>query len=149
MTFDDLNNALSDVVASGKIGTPVSLRIHLQIPDATESVNSILAKIIHFGQSIVAGTPSSLVARKNTRQSQLNVILSCAGGQTILATVGSGSSNRMHMQLLLIGNHGIVKLEGEDQLEALTPFHKDETARWESAINQSIQEAAQIPLTVE
>ncbi|MCH7689284.1 MAG: hypothetical protein IH899_21855 [Planctomycetes bacterium] len=147
MTFDDLKRSLCSVLETGKIGTPVSMRVHLHIPKTRVDVYSALASIMKLCHSVTRDVPLTLIARQTSGGTQLNVLVTLENGRTILATVGSGSVKRSVLELLLIGNHGVVRLEGEDRIDELLLTNDDEVQQWKTAVARSLNERKQIAVS--
>ena len=144
MTFDDLKRSLCSVLETGEIGTPVSMRVHLQIPKTRVDVISALASIMKLCHSVTKDVPLTLIARQTSGGTQLNVLVTFVNGRTMLATVGSSSVNDSVLELLLIGNHGIIRLEGESRIDELLLTNDDELQQWKTAVTRSLNERKQI-----
>ncbi len=144
MTFDDLKRTLCSVLETGKIGTPVSMRVHWQMPKTSTDVCAALASGMNLCQSLMKDSPSTLIARQASVGTQLNVLVTLENGRTVLVTVGSGCVHDAVLELLLIGNHGVVRLEGEDQIDEPLLTHDDEVQQWKTAVARSLTERKQI-----
>lgn len=144
MTFDDLKRTLCSVLETRKIGTPVSMRVHWQMPKTSTDVCAALASSMNLCHSVMRGSPSTLIARQAFGGTQLNVLVTLENGRTILATVGSGRVNYSVLKLLLIGNHGVVRLEGESRIDERLLTHDDELQQWKTAVARSLKERKQI-----
>ena len=147
MTFDDLKRTLCSVLETGKIGTPVSMRVHWQIPKTSTDVCAAFASSMKLCHSVMKGSPSTLIARQAAGSTQLNVLVTLENGRTILATIGSGCVNYAELKLLLIGNHGVVRLEGEGRIDELLLTNDDEVQQWKTAIDRSLNERKQIVIS--
>ena len=90
------------------------------------------------------GSPTTVIARQTSGGTQLNVLVTLENGRTILATVGSGSVSYSVLELLLIGNHGIVRLEGEDRIDKLVLTNDEGVQRWKNAVDRSLNERKQV-----
>ena len=117
MTLDDLNRTLSKAIATQKIGTPVSLRLHLHLPDPQVELIGALSSLMQIAEPVFATKPSRLMARQDITGRQLNVLIETKAGETIFLTIGRGSADSDNLNLLLIGNRGIVRLEGPELFE--------------------------------
>ena len=144
MTFDDLKRSLHNVSDTGKIGTPVSMRVHWQMPETSTEVCAALASIMNLCHSVMKGSPTTVIARQTSGGTQLNVLVTLENGRTILATVGSGSVSYSVLELLLIGNHGIVRLEGEDRIDKRVLTNDEGVQRWKNAVDRSLNERKQV-----
>ena len=144
MTFDDLKRSLYSVLETGKIGTPVSMRVHWQLPETSTDVCPALASIIKLCQSVMKASPSTVIARQTSEGTQLMVLVTLENGRTIMATVGSGSVSCSVLELLLIGNHGIVRLEGEGRIEERVLTNDDDVQWWKTAVDRSLTERKRV-----
>ena len=144
MTFNDLKRALCSVLETGKIGTPVSMRVHWQMPKTSTDVCAALASSMDLCQSVMRDVPFTLIARQASVGTQLNVLVTFVNGRTILVTVGSGCVSYSALELLLIGNHGVVRLEGECRIDELLLTNDDEVQQWKAAVDRSLKERKQI-----
>jgi hypothetical protein len=144
MTFDDLKRTLCSVLETGTIGTPVSMRVHWLISNTPTDVCAALVSSMNFCVSVMRSSPSTLIARQTSGGTQLNVLVTLENGRTILATVGSGCVDYSVLKLLVIGNHGVVRLEGEGRIDELLLTHDDEVQRWKTAVDRSLNERKQI-----
>ena len=143
MTFAELQAALAQALATSKIGTPVYVRLHLQFPAG--QVGDLLSAAVDLCEPIFGGRPARLGAIVSDAAQQCNVLLHYEFGQTLSITAGVGAAKRATIQLLVGGNHGIIRLEGDD----LDDIPKEADAeRWEAAMRQSSAtgEAVQLPL---
>lgn len=147
MTFDDLKRSLYSVLETGKIGTPVSMRVHWQMPGTSTDVCVALASSMSLCHSVMKGSPSTLIARQTSGGTQLNVLVTLENGRTILVTVGSGAVSYSVLELLLIGNHGIVRLEGEGRIDELRLTNDDDVQRWKTVVDRSLTERKQVAVS--
>jgi len=144
MTFDDLKRSLCSLLETGKIGTPVSMRVHWQLPKTSTDVCAALASGMNLCQSVMKDSPATLIARQASVGTQLNVLVTLENGRTIMATVGSGSVSYSVLELLLIGNHGIVRLEGEGRIEEFVLTNDDDVQWWKTAVGRSLTKRKQV-----
>lgn len=146
MTLNELNSTLSETVSSGKIGTPVSLRIHLQLPDSQVDLIAALAAVMRVALPLFQTNARTLMARRDSARGQLTALFSLAGGQTVLVTVGRGIVDNGCLHLLLIGNHGTVRLEGAEQFDEESLVFPDGPNPWKSPIEESLSGQAVVEL---
>ena len=144
MTLAELQTALAQALATGKVGTPVNVRLHLQVP-AGGRAGDLLSVAVDLCEPIFGGRPERLAAMGSDAAHQWNVLLHYGFGQTLSVTAGVGAAKRATIQLLVGGNHGIIRLEGDDLDDV--PAGAD-AERWEAAMRQSSAtgEAVQLPL---
>lgn len=148
MTFDDLNRALAEALATGQIGTPVSLRVHFQVPDSAADLAAMVAAVMRLSQPVFRERPSTLAAREHPHGRQWNVLVGYPGGATAFVTAGCGSARQPSLRLLLVGNHGIVRLEGPDQFEddLFSPHAGSDVEQWRSAVTASVARGGVVEL---
>ena len=146
MTFDELNRTLSETRAGGKIGVPVSLRMHLQLSDRQADLVAALLAVIELARPLFGAQPSRLMARGVPGGPQLNVLASFTGGQTLLVTLGRGAVERATLELLLIGNHGVIRLEGAELFEEPLFAAPEGADRWKSWIDKSLQQNVSVDI---
>jgi len=146
MTFDDLSERIAPAVVSGKIGTPVSLRMHVQLAESRADLVQALANAMHVAESVFAVEPVTLVARRNSNESQLNVLVSYTHGQVVMLTVGRGSADSSSLHLLLIGNRGVVRLEGSELFDDAGMQSPPDAAHWQLLVDRSLTEGQPVCL---
>ena len=148
MTFDDLQNTLATAIATDKIGTPVALRLHVNLADLSVEPAALLAAVASWAESIFSASPAKLTARCTGDDRQHNLLLNYAGGQTLLLNIVSGSTNDS-LQLLLIGNHGVVRLEGGELFDPTAMLPADDVDDWKRPLARSLAEKATVNLNAQ
>lgn len=140
MTIDELQQTLKKAVDCGKIGVPVALRMHLQMADATAELYALVSQSLEMAFANFRADEWRLMARRDPTGRQLNLLLDNRGGQTVLLTVGKGSAVENRLDLLLIGNHGIVRLEGAEFFEPTKSPTTPTIARWREFVEASLSQ---------
>ena len=115
MSLAGLQQALQNVIDTGKLGTPVSIRVHLQLPEAGDA-KGVLAAILEMLSPCLSERPVEQHARRHARHEQTTFLLQTPTGKTVFVTIGFGSAQRPSLRLLVIGNHGIAELQETDSL---------------------------------
>ncbi len=139
MTLDDIRHTLLEAVKTGKVGTPVALRLHLQLTNADASLLSTAATLIGLCEPLFKVEPSQLFARSNAGGRQLSLLCETESGRTCSITIGSGSAKAASLNLLLVGNHGVIRLEGSELFDESSLNTSDANIdRWGLAIEQSL-----------
>jgi hypothetical protein len=148
--FGELKHALSETIRQGDIGIPVALRVNCQFGDRSHEVIDgalIASQLAETAFSEVA--PARLHARITSDNRQLTLLASYALGQTLLLTTTAVDGARSEVDLLVVGNHGIIRLEGSEFFEPDgTPSPSTDIAtRWKAAIERSLssQQAVDMP----
>ena len=136
MTFDELQITLTDALASGKIGTPVAARVHLQFPDADADLAAALATVAATFEPILDGLLTTLRCRQGSDLNQWNLLLQSEKGRTLFVTLGRASVPAATLNLLVIGNHGVIRLEGGEDFEpgGFGDPSQQERQRWAEAV---------------
>ena len=138
MTLDELNAAVSDVLAGGKIGTPVSMRVHVQCAGTESRPVEALAGFMPTARRVFNAKPQRMMVRKHASAEQLNVLFEYEGGQTCFVTCGSGCASASRMQLLLFGSAGLVRLEGGEHFDTGRRPEKCEVDTWQARIQTAL-----------
>jgi hypothetical protein len=117
MTLTELRTALTSAVATGKLGTAVSARVQVQCVDSECDLAAALGGVLWMLSPAFDERPATVRCRKHAEAAQWNVLLQTGSGRTISITIGCGSAKTTSLDLLVIGNHGIVQLQGGDAFE--------------------------------
>jgi len=125
MTYGELTRALSNVLRRGAIGTPVSLRLFLHLPEPDADLDVAVATLMRLVEIVFPGEAADLAARLDSSERQLNVLIRTSDGRTVSLSVVRGGTAAVPMNLLLIGNRGIVRFEGAD---SVLPFAAEDVA---------------------
>lgn len=137
MTFDELQQTCLQALATGKIGTPVAMTLHLQVSDSDADPTVYAAALMEFASTVFDERASRLLAHGGAQQRQCRALVNFAGGQTLLVCAGCGSAAESQLQLLLIGNRGIVRLEGAECGLETKPAQTESVEVWVSKIRES------------
>jgi hypothetical protein len=139
MTIDGLRNALTAAIATGKIGTPVALRVHAIVASDSFNPAAALDAVIGLADTTFSSKPQRLTARSGGAGKQWNVLMNYAGGQTLSFSIASSpdrsAGNCLH--LLLIGNHGIIRLEGAELLNVCSCGPPKNVVYWRRQMTDS------------
>jgi len=144
--LDELAAAVGDCLSRGKIGTPVSLRMHLQLADSAVKSDAMLAPLMEIAKRVFQSPPKQLMARKTDSADQLSVLFEYTGGQTCLVTCGSGCATQASLSLLLFGTRGMARLEGGELFES-RGFQADSGKdSWQNCVELSV--ASEKPVAI-
>lgn len=145
MTLDEIHQTLLEAVNTGKVGTPVALRLHLQLVSTDVDPYLLVAELLQLCEPLFGEEPVRVMARNNNDGRQLNLLFETAAGRTISITIGGGSTTQAFLSLLLIGNHGVIRLEGADSFDeqSLNDMSDASAKRdhWHSMIASSLSDA--------
>jgi hypothetical protein len=140
VNFAELSQSLLDTIRTGDIGVPVALRVTSQF--GNRSVSVIDGAVAATQLAVAAFSeekPKRLHARAAADDFQLTLLVEYPLGQTFFLTTTAIDGARSAIDLLLIGNHGIVRLEGGelfDPVEGPAPGRGEE---WKAAIESSLR----------
>jgi hypothetical protein len=139
MTLDDLDRTLTDALSTGKVGSPVALRLHLQLADSAADLAQATAALMRLAETVFSETPSRVTARtRDETPRQWNLLCNYPGGQTVQLTLGCGAAASSTLHLLLVGNHGVVRLEGAELFDDTSLSATDEeTNHWQQTVEQN------------
>lgn len=148
MNFEELRHSLLETIRTGDIGVPVALRVTSQF--GNRAINVIDGAIAAAQLAVVAFSeerPSRLHARKAADDRQLTLLVEYPLGQTFFLTTTAIDGSPSALDLLLIGNHGIVRLEGGELFEpvASPPPVSEE---WRKAIESSLHSNQAVPFGI-
>ena len=143
MKWDDLRRTLTDALETGKVGRPVSIRLYLHSVGA--DLSALIPTALELAAVAFPNPPVSLLARRDADAQQLSVLLQYEAGQTAMLTVVRANTPDSTAHLLLVGNHGIIRLEGGGDLE-LPPAPHAAGAAWRERIEQSLHRRAVVPV---
>ena len=138
-TIDDLSSTLTAAIATGKIGTPVAMRVHAIVAADTFNPAATLDAVIGLADIAFPAKPQRITARSGGAGQQWNVLLNYAGGQTLSFSIASSpdrsAGNCLH--LLLIGNHGIIRLEGAELINNRLGNSPENVVYWRRQMTDS------------
>ena len=148
MTIDDVRESLAAALKGGQLGTPCSLRARLQMAQpAADLLRSQEALATLAAPWLPAGV-MTLYARRAAADQELSVLAVHERGPTVFLTAGRGAARGSTLDVLLVGNHGIARLEGADCLdadawaeavEATAVQHPEWWKAWRAAIEESLR----------
>lgn len=150
--FTEIHHALTAAIATGKIGTPVSVRVHLQLPETRADFDAAIDAIVATTKPALHETMQTLQSRVNAEGNQWNVLLRSANGRSLFVTLGRGSAREPRLELLVVGNHGVIRLEGGDVLYEAVGCDAAELAAqrsetdWAGIVERSHTEGARVSL---
>lgn len=142
MTLAELEWALLETIRQGEIGVPVALRVNCQFGDRLTSALAGAVSLTHLVQTAFSeSAPARLHARTTSDYRQLTVLASFPLGQTFFLTTTAIDGAPPAFDLLLSGNHGIVRLEGGDLFDSVssTEVSVDQSG-WKTTIERSLRE---------
>ncbi len=152
MNCAELKQALSDAMNTGKLGTPVAVRVHVQLASPTFAAPScgltgVIDGVLQMLSPVFCEPLSSLRVRRHNEVEQWTVLLQSSTGKTVCITVGCGCRASDSLELLVVGNHGIARLHGGggDVLEWETEAKPE--IDWSSVIDEAVTTGREIRLS--
>jgi len=119
--FPEIKAALAEAVQTGKLGVPVSARVHLQLAEDASSDESpptekdweaLRSAVVELFSVCWNEAPETIHVRQHPTGRQHNTLLQTASGNTVCITIGRGCARQSTLHLLVLGNHGVVRLDG-------------------------------------
>lgn len=107
VTFDSVREAIRASVNSGRIGTPVNVRIHWQFSGLSPSAVAEFA--VQLADAALSLDKPAWRVRTAAENSQVNLLGEEAGGKTVLISLVRGAVPEF--AVIVFGNHGTLKLE--------------------------------------
>ena len=96
----------AQAVATGKIGTVVSVRALLHLPDETADLESAAAVLLALAGRLLGSDAGSLVTRGHESGRQLNLLLRLDAGGIQSVTVTRGGVSKLELDLVVfLGMH--------------------------------------------
>jgi hypothetical protein len=148
MTRNQIRTVLNDAISTGKIGDLVSVRVHAQLPGLDTDLAEVLSGLVEMVSVAFPFPAETLRSRSSQDGNQWNVLIQSENGRTLFVTVGRGSAKNANLSLLVVGNHGVIRLESHDEWEFVPDgLVSSSHQSWREAVEQSHQSARSVPLT--
>jgi len=109
ITYSELCDSISAVLETGRLGTPVNVRLHWEFSEHTDVSASILCTAVAIADLALKLKSSTWRVRRHPTGRTLNVLGSDQRGRTLMISLVSESEPRT--ALSIFGNHGIVRLD--------------------------------------
>jgi hypothetical protein len=155
VTLEQLRRALSNSLTDESVGIPVALRICLPISDPQTNLLQCWNAALDLADAAFENLrPARLYAQRESNGRQLSVLVTCRGGQTLSVTTGRGLMDKPSLDLVLVGNRGIVRLEGgecldqECLLQNRSSHGSGHYNPWHLAIERSLREQNAVDVDV-
>ena len=117
MNFDELRSALKCALETGRIGQPVAVRLHLRVGTGRATPEQLLVGLAPVVADVFGDSHQRVLARSNADFGQVSLLLEYDSGATALTTVVALGDAAPCLQVILIGNHGVMRLEGGTDFE--------------------------------
>ena len=133
MTFTELSSAIETSLQTGNIGTPVALRMQVRLSNES-AAPALLDESLAVARNVFGADPSSVTANGNP-PGHFSSLFTYDTGQTTFITLDAESSYEPALHLLLIGNRGVIRLEGA---ECFAPDVSTASSAWLSLVTTSV-----------
>ncbi|HAA49797.1 MAG TPA: hypothetical protein DCE43_08760 [Planctomycetaceae bacterium] len=114
-----LEETLGEAVTTGKIGTVVSIRALLHLPGEQADLETAASVVLGLAGRLIGSDSGSLVTRGQESGRQLNLLVGLDVGGILSVSVTRGSSSQVELVLVVVGNHGVIRLEGAELAEEM------------------------------
>ncbi|MEC9008749.1 MAG: hypothetical protein VX311_02235 [Planctomycetota bacterium] len=114
-----LEETLGEAVTTGKIGTVVSVRALLHLPDEQADLETAASVVLGLAGRVIGSDAGRLVTRGQESGRQLNLLMRLDAGGILSVSVTRGSSSQVELVLVVVGNHGVIRLEGAELAEEM------------------------------
>lgn len=139
VTLSSLVSAIRDSVDSGRIGTPVNVRVHWQFSETDLAKAAFVAARI-ADEALALEEPAWRIrngASAVTQRRILNLLAEDRRGRTLLATLCRGKVNEF--SLTVFGNHGTLRLEHAGLDESSLDELPSSEATWQKSLDEAIR----------
>ena len=109
ITYSELCDAISAVLETGRLGTPVNVRLHWEFSEHADVLATMLPAAVAIADVALELKSPTWRIRRHTTGRTLNVLGSDQRGRTLMISLVSESTPQT--ALTVFGNHGIVRLD--------------------------------------
>ena len=101
-----LEETLAEAVATGKLGSVVSVRAMLHLPGEESDLETAASVVLSLSGRLVGSETGSLVARGHGSGRQLNLLLRLDAGPIVSLSLTRGSVDQLELALVVVGGRG-------------------------------------------
>lgn len=131
MTVSELCGSIRTVLETGRLGTPVNVRLHWEFSESASLLQTVLTTAVAIADQALQLDEPVWRGRRHESGRTLNLLGSDRRGRTLMITLVADSNP--HIALTIFGNHGIVRLDdGWVDLNSIVEPAKDYS--WNAAI---------------
>jgi hypothetical protein len=107
--MQSLQKSVQSVINEGRIGSPVFLRLMLQISINEENIVPATASLAALANTWMPSSPEQIYAQESADATQSTAMIQYAGGQTATLSVNSVPPDiEVSIDLTLMGNKGVI-----------------------------------------
>lgn len=111
-TLANLHRSVQSTIASKRLGTPVFVRYQLYSQDRGPAVTARLARLVGIVQGWLNQPLERIYAVGNVKSGQVTLTVECRRGATALVSWARSRAEGDGVDLMLIGNHGVLYHDG-------------------------------------
>ncbi len=119
--FDYAASAVREALAQGRIGTPAAARLVVHTTADHGQFERQLAQVLDTALTWLDAQVSELSLSGSVAAGQLTAQVRCEAGQSLLVSVGSPGTGRPVVELVVIGNRGVMSWEADETLRLTVP----------------------------
>jgi hypothetical protein len=137
MTVSELCDSIRTVLETGRIGTPVNVRLHWEFSESAKLLQTVLTTAVAIADLALQLEEPVWRGRQHASGRTLNLLGSDRRGRTLMITLVAEATSQT--ALTIFGNHGIVRLdEGWVDLNSIVEPAKE--LSWIAAIQAAFGE---------
>ncbi|MCC7418815.1 MAG: hypothetical protein IT428_00905 [Planctomycetaceae bacterium] len=137
MTLSEFETAVSQALETGQVGVPLSLKVWIHRPGGGLEVAESLARLIERFVPMLRDAPATLLSTGADDGSHWQILLTGRLGRTALFLLSTSPASVARVQLLLIGNHGVLQLSGDSSLSDEPLAVSPQAGAWREAMEAS------------
>ena len=135
----ELCDSVERVIQTGRLGTPVSVRLYWEFRESTGQLNTVLAAAVSIADCALGLETPVWRIRRHASGRTLNVIGTDQRGRSLMISLVARSTPQT--ALTVFGNHGIVRLdEGWIDPDTLPESFEDRT--WFAGLQAAVSGAS-------
>lgn len=135
ITYSELCDSISAVLETGRLGTPVNVRLHWEFSEHPDVSVRRLSAAVAIADLVLKLISPTWRVRRHTTGRTLNVLGSDQRGRTLMISLVSESTPQT--ALTVFGNHGIVRLD-DGWVDPTTIPESFEHCEWFAGLNAAI-----------
>jgi predicted dehydrogenase len=108
-----VRETVAKAIAAGRVGTPVSVRLVAHVTADHGEVDGVLAEALDAASGWLGAAAESVRASGGDETGETSVLVRFAGGQTALVSVGTRGESAPMLEVVLVGNRGVLAWEGD------------------------------------
>ncbi|MFT5091355.1 MAG: hypothetical protein ACI8P0_004365 [Planctomycetaceae bacterium] len=109
MTVSELGDSIRTVLETGRLGTPVNVRLHWEFSESANLLHTVLTTAVAIADVALQLEEPAWRGRQHEAGRTLNLLGSDRRGRTLMITLVAESMPQT--ALTIFGNHGIVRLD--------------------------------------